>query len=153
MNLTIFTAFIQQAKINIADDPNYKLANSILQKHKPKEYKPRSEKAYLSQVYSKKGLTLTLSTVASLFVIGSAIFNYDYMLLIAVTFSVITTIVMGILQMRKTEIYYTTEYLDNAQLLSQADEHNIQKEEQNDNNKQHTIPQPTGTSTQESTGH
>ena len=134
MNLTIFTSFIQQAKVNIKDNPNYLKANEILQRHHPKEYIPRSESKYLGQTYTTKGISLALTTVASLLVIGSAILNYDYMILIATTFSVVTTIVMGIIQMRKTELYYTTEYYDYANYIekSQAEE-KANKEEKNDN--------------------
>ena len=140
MNLTIFTSFIQQAKVNIKDNPNYLKANEILQRHHPKEYRPRSESKYLGQTYTTKGISLALTTVASLFVIGSAILNYDYMILIATTFSVITTIVMGIIQMRKTELYYTTEYYDYANYIEKSqtrlneEQGNIDiKEEKNDN--------------------
>ena len=134
MNLTIFTSFIQQAKVNIKDNPNYLKANEILQRHHPKEYIPRSESKYLGQTYTTKGISLALTTVASLFVIGSAILNYDYMILIATTFSVVTTIVMGVIQMRKTELYYTTEYYDYANYIekSQAEE-KAKQEEKNDN--------------------
>lgn len=131
MNLTIFTSFIQQAKVNIKDNPNYLKANEILQRHHPKEYRPRSESKYLGQTYTTKGISLALTTVASLFVIGSAILNYDYMILIATTFSVVTTIVMGIIQMRKTELYYTTEYYDYANYIEQ--ETKMSQEEENDN--------------------
>ena len=49
------------------------------------------------------------------------------MILIATTFSVVTTIVMGIIQMRKTELYYTTEYYDYANYIEKS------QEEKNDN--------------------
>ena len=136
MNLTIFTSFIQQAKVNIKDNPNYLKANEILQRHHPKEYRPRSESKYLGQTYTTKGISLALTTVASLFVIGSAILNYDYMILIATTFSVITTIVMGVIQMRKTELYYTTEYYDYARYIENVqgtEEQKKSQEEKNDN--------------------
>lgn len=134
MNLTIFTSFIQQAKVNIKDNPNYLKANEILQRHHPKEYRPRSESKYLGQTYTTKGISLALTTVASLFVIGSAILNYDYMILIATTFSVVTTIVMGIIQMRKTELYYTTEYYDYAMSQTRLNDLDTEnKEEKNDN--------------------
>ena len=124
MNLTIFTSFIQQAKVNIKNSPNFKKAHEILQRHRPKESK------YLGQTYTTKGISLALTTVASLFVIGSAILNYDYMILIATTFSVVITIVMGVIQMRKTELYYTTEYYDYANYIEQE---NKNQEEKNDN--------------------
>ena len=117
MNMLIFTNFLQQSKLNVKDEENYKRANQILGRCKPKDYHPRSPKQYLTTEYTVKGAFLVVGTVASLFVIGNAIINYDYMLLIATVFSVITSIVFGIMTMRKAEIYYVSEYLDYALLI------------------------------------
>lgn len=117
MNMLIFTNFLQQSKLNVKDEVNYKRANQILGRCKPKDYHPRSPKQYLTKEYTVKGAFLVVGTVASLFVIGNAIINYDYMLLIATVFSVITSIVFGIMTMRKAEIYYVSEYLDYALLI------------------------------------
>lgn len=117
MNMLIFTNFLQQSKLNVKDEENYKRANQILGRCKPKDYHPRSPKQYLTKEYTVKGAFLVVGTVASLFVIGNAIINYDYMLLIATVFSVITSIVFGIMTMRKAEIYYVSEYLDYALLI------------------------------------
>ena len=117
MNMLIFSNFLQQSKLNVKDEENYKRANQILGRCKPKDYHPRSPKQYLTKEYTVKGAFLVVGTVASLFVIGNAIINYDYMLLIATVFSVITSIVFGIMTMRKAEIYYVSEYLDYALLI------------------------------------
>lgn len=114
MNMLIFSLFIQQARINIKDDENFKKANEILGKFKPKEYRPRSVKEFIVKEYAKKGTTLAITSVASLFVIGNAVINYDYMLLIATVFTVIMSVVFGIIEMKKVELYYITEYLDYA---------------------------------------
>ena len=127
MNFIIFDSFVKQAKINIKDDENFKKANEILAKNKPKEYRPKSEKKYLSEIYLQKGTSLVITSVMSLFVIGTAILNYDYMLLIATTFSVISCIVFGILTMKKVEVYYTGEYYDYA--LTQIKEETCIKSE------------------------
>ena len=127
MNFIIFDSFVKQARINIKDDENFKKANEILAKNKPKEYRPKSEKKYLSEIYLKKGTSLVITSVMSLFVIGTAILNYDYMLLIATTFSVISCIVFGILTMKKVELYYTGEYYDYA--LTQIKEEKCIKSE------------------------
>ena len=127
MNFIIFDSFVKQARINIKDDDNFKKANEILAKNKPKEYRPKSEKKYLSEIYLKKGTSLVITSVMSLFVIGTAILNYDYMLLIATTFSVISCIVFGILTMKKVELYYTGEYYDYA--LTQIKEEKCTKSE------------------------
>lgn len=117
MNMLIFSNFLQQSKLNVKDEENYKRANQILGRCKPKDYHPRSPKQYLTKEYTVKGAFLVVGTVASLFVIGNAIINYDYMLLIATVFSVITSIVFGIMTMKKAEIYYVSEYLDYALLI------------------------------------
>lgn len=117
MNMLIFSLFIQQAKVNVRNEVNYKKAIELLGKYKPKEYSPRSAKQFLSREYLRKGICLMITSVASLFVIGSALFKYDYMLLIATVFTVIISIVFGIIEMKKVELYYTTEYLDYAQSL------------------------------------
>lgn len=114
LNMLIFTLFIQQSKVNVKDEPNYKLANEILVRHKPKEYRPRSPSRYLSGVYSSKGISLVFTTAASLFAIGNAVINYDLMLLVATVFTVIISISFGIMTMKKCEVYYITEFLDYA---------------------------------------
>lgn len=114
MNILIFTNFLAQAKLNIKDDANYIKANEILGRCKGKEYHPRSPQKYLRQTWAVKGTFLIITTIASLFVIGNAILNYDYMILIATVFSVIVSIVFGIMTMRRVELYYISEYLDYA---------------------------------------
>lgn len=128
MNMLILNNFILQARINIKDDPNYKKANEILNKNKPKNYKPRSPQVYLSKAYIKKGVMLTLTTLASLIAIGEAAVNYNYLLLIATIVTVILAIVFGVVAMRSTEIYWTTEYLDYANYIQN---NKISKEEIN----------------------
>lgn len=121
MNLLIFDSFIKQAKINVKDDEYFKKANELLAKNKPKEYRPKSEKTFLTDIYLKKGTSLVLTSLMSLFVIGSAIINYDFMILLATAFSVISCIVFGILTMKKVEIYYIGEYYDYAMTLKQEE--------------------------------
>lgn len=125
MNMLIFSNFLLQAKVNISEDESYKAANEILGKIKPKNYKPRSPSQYLWKTYLTKGTILIITTICSLFVIGNAILNYDYMILIATIFTVIISIIFGVMSMRRTELYYTSEYLDYANYI---------KENQDDNN-------------------
>lgn len=132
MNLLIFTNFLQQSKINVKDEENYKKANEILGRCKPKDYHPRSPQHYLAREYAIKGTSLILTTIVSLFVIGNAIINYDYMLLIATVFTVIVSIVFGIMTMRKAELYYTSEYLDYALLIQKSLNEKISKKEINE---------------------
>ena len=114
LNMIIFSLFVYQSKINVKEEPAFKEAMQILSKHKPKEYRPKSPQKYFAKTYSTKGVTLMLTTAASLFAIGSAVINYDLMLLIATIFTIIISIAFGIITMKKCEVYYVSEFLDYA---------------------------------------
>lgn len=129
LNILIFSNFLQQAKINVKDNENYKEAINILLKNKNKEYCPRSPEAYMRSMYLTRGLGLVVSSVLSLFAIGNAILNYDYMLLIATVFTIIMSIIFGIMTMKKVELYYTTEFYDYAKNVELQ---KASKEAQND---------------------
>lgn len=126
-NMLIFTNFIQQAKLNVQDNENYIKAREILQQNKVDNYKPKSPAEYLSKTYLVKGGSLILGSITSLFTIGSALLTYDIMILFATIFTVIMSVICGVMTMQKTELYYTYEYLDYAKM--------IEKELKDDNNK------------------
>lgn len=126
-NMLIFTNFIQQAKLNVQENENYIKAHEILQQNKVDNYKPKSPTEYLSKTYLVKGGSLILGSITSLFTIGSAILTYDIMILFATIFTVIMSVICGVMTMQKTELYYTYEYLDYAKM--------IEKELKDDNNK------------------
>lgn len=117
MNLLILTLFIKQARVNVKDDANYKKAIEILERTKPREYKPISPKAYYSKTYARKGTSLAFTTIASLFAIGDAVINYNYLLLIATAVTVIFAVTFGVVSMKDTEIYLTSDYLTWAEFI------------------------------------
>ena len=114
MNIMIMSNFILQARNNVKENANYKKANEILNKNKPKNYKPRSPAQFLSKIYVHKGIMLTISALASLIAIGEAAINYNYLLLIATAVTIIIAITFGYISMKSTEEYWTNEYLDYA---------------------------------------
>lgn len=117
MNLLILNNFVLQARRNIKDNDNYIQANKILDKYKPKGYKPQSPAQYMSRMYLKKGGSLTITAAASLITIGEAAVNYNYLLLIATVVTIVFAIVFGVVAMHNTEMYWTTEYLDYAHMI------------------------------------
>ena len=121
MNIMIMSNFILQAKKNVKDDPNYKKAREILNKNKPKDYKPRSPSQFLTKMYLHKSITLTISTLASLIAIGEAAINYNYLLLIATAVTLIIAITFGYISMKATEEYWTGEYLDYAIMVEEKE--------------------------------
>lgn len=129
LNVLIFHNFMRQAKVNIRDDPNFKQANEIINRVPKKKYKPRSPHKFNGQQYGGKAAGLFCSSLLSTVVLAQALLTYDYMSLLIYLFTVTMAIVFGILQMKKCEEYWTSEYLDWAksyeaeqQRLKEADE-------------------------------
>lgn len=118
LNVVIFFSFMQQAKINVKDDPKYKEACEILAKEKrDKQYIPRNPKVWERKQYLSKGFTTFLSTVVGLVALTNAILTYDYMSLLAYSIAIIIAIVFGLLAMTSAEEYWTVEFWDYAQMI------------------------------------
>ena len=131
MNIMVMSNFILQAKKNVKDDPNYIKARTILNKNKPKDYKPRSPSQFLTKMYLHKSITLTISTLASLIAIGEAAINYNYLLLIATAVTLIIAITFGYISMKATEEYWTGEYLDYAIMVEEKENKCLKSETEN----------------------
>ena len=131
MNIMVMSNFILQAKKNVKDDPNYIKAREILNKNKPKDYKPRSPSQFLTKMYLHKSITLTISTLASLIAIGEAAINYNYLLLIATAVTLIIAITFGYISMKATEEYWTGEYLDYAIMVEEKENKCLKSETEN----------------------
>lgn len=116
LNVLIFHSFMQQAKINIKDNEKYIQANDILSRIKLKEYKPRSPQKWNSEQYSKKGTTIFISTALATVALTQAILLFDYVSMLTYLFTITLGIIFGVLQMKKAELYWTTEYYDYAKL-------------------------------------
>ena len=122
MNLLILTLFVKQARVNVKENENFKKANEILASFKPKQYKPISPAQYYSKLYARKGVTLAITTLASLIAIGDAIINYNYLLLIATAVTILFAVVFGVISMKDTELYLTTDYLTWAESIKKEKE-------------------------------
>lgn len=122
MNLLILTLFVKQARVNVKENENFKKANEILASFKPKEYKPISPAQYYSKLYARKGIALAITTLASLIAIGDAIINYNYLLLIATAVTILFAIVFGVISMKDTELYLSTDFLSWAESIKKEKE-------------------------------
>ena len=120
----IFHSFIKQGKLNIKDNPEYLQALDILSSIKPKNTDKRapSPAKYHASVYTKKGLSLIVSSFLSLMVFGEAILRLDYVALISYAITLIIGIVFGILQMKDEEYYWTSTFLTYAKQKKQEDD-------------------------------
>ena len=110
INLTIFTAFKKQGKLNIKDNDKFLEAQKLMNKVKCKKYKPLSPAKYQAKTYGKKGTTLVISTLASLVAITNMLLRFDYLALISYCITILMAIVFGIFAMKNDELYWTDEY-------------------------------------------
>jgi len=122
-NVIIFYSFMQQAKLNVRNNKYYKEANEILiQAKNMKEKEPQSPKKWERSQYLKKGTTIAFGTVFALFSLSQAVLAYDYISLISYSMTIFMAVVFGIIQMKKAEIYWTTEYYKYAMKIKAEEE-------------------------------
>lgn len=118
LSLMIFHCFILQAKINIKDNPNYQEANTLLNLNFDGEnIRPRSPKEWNKQAYGKKGVSLFVTSSLSAFGLTQAVLTFDWVSMLTYLFTILISIVFGILQMNDKEEYWTTEYLRYAKYI------------------------------------
>ena len=110
MNVLIFYCFMEQAKVNIKDDPKYIEANQILERVFDKRFLPRSPKTWNTQQYSTKAVSIFITTLMSAFVFTNAILTYDWVTALTYIFTLIFGLIFGVLQMKSAEKYWTNEY-------------------------------------------
>ena len=128
LNIMIFYCFMQQAKINVKDNNNYKSALDILGKVKNKQKKPRSPSKWNAQQYGGKATSIFITSITSTIVFTQAILSYDWISLLTYLFVLTLGIIFGILQMKDAETYWSTEFYEYA-LMIQTEEQNKEKEE------------------------
>ena len=114
LNVLIFHCFMQQAKVNVKDNENYKRARDILINQKEKEILPKSPNKWNSQQYIKKGSTIFITTGLSTIALTQAILSFDYVSMLTYLFTIVMGLIFGILQMKTAEEYWTDEYLQYA---------------------------------------
>ena len=78
-----------------------------------------SPKKWEASQYLKKGTTIVIGTVFALFSLSQAILTYKYSDLISYVLLIFLATVFGIFQMKKAEIYWTTEYYRYAKMIEE----------------------------------
>lgn len=119
INVLLFHSFIQQAKINVKDDPNYIAARKILADVAEKQYIPRSERDFNRIEYSTKFTSVGLISLLSVFSFGQAILEFDAIAFLSYIFTVLFGIIFGVLEMKKYEDYYTREFFEYAKYFEE----------------------------------
>ena len=125
-NVMIFHCFNKQGKQNVRDNTKYQKAKEILIGTNGKLVAdPRSPKQYAKDIYSKKGITIFLTTILGTIGLGQAVLTFDPLQLIVQAISLVVGLIFGFLQMKNTEDYYTQEYLDYANMIAKKEEQNV----------------------------
>lgn len=115
LNVLIFHCFVQQAKINSLNHPNYLLAQEILGSLKSEEVeKVLSPKEYFGGVYGRKMVLVFLSSAVSAIGLTQAILTFDLVSMLTYLFTIVVGIIAGLLEMAKDEIYWQENYLKYA---------------------------------------
>lgn len=131
LNLLIFHAFMQQAKLNVRNDPNYIRAREILAPLHRRQYVPKSPHKWNTEQYSKKGVTIFVSSLLALITIGDMILRFSWPTFIATIITVVIGIVVGVMQMMSAMDYWTNEFLDYALYIQKQMEPNKEDTEEN----------------------
>lgn len=151
VNILIFDQFVKQAKVNVRDNEQFKQAESILNniKEEAEEIKPAKE--YISALYKKKGITLGITTVLSIFGLTNAILTFDWVSMLTYIFTIIMALVFGWITMNEVEEVWTDKHYKYALKVQKESElkkefENVGNTEEQSNN---SIEKPSGTSPEE----
>lgn len=112
INILIFHCFVQQGKVNSLENAQFLEAQRLLGELRDAEGElTRSPQEVLNSVYSKKAITIFVTSMLSAIGLTQAILTFDIVSMLTYLFTIILGIIFGLLQMSEMEIYWTQEYL------------------------------------------
>lgn len=139
INLVIFHSFVQQAKVNIAENPNFKSAEEIMGQYADKDYIPSSPRKFLSKEYGIKGVVIFITSIFSAFALTQAILTFEFATFISYMLTIAFGLISGVLEMKKCEEYWSITYLQYAKYYQKK---KIEEEmERHDEEKIESIPE------------
>lgn len=106
----IFISFDEQGRINILTDERYINAYNKLYSVRDKKYIPISPTRYKVSTRGFKGITLSISMIATAFIVVEVALTYNYSVLLAYALTIFMAIITGIFQMNKASDYWTEEF-------------------------------------------
>lgn len=128
LNFTIFFSFCKQGEYNSRDTESYKKALSLLNMAKSTEVIPKSPRQWKRQQYLTKGLTLSITSMATLCIFTDIVLHYDWLALISYAITIVSAIIFGLLEMSTSEDYWTRTFLEYAEYKTKHSESNDTKE-------------------------
>ena len=118
INMSILVAFVNQGRINVSKNESFieSMKKWIeVQVYKGKKKKQRKHvyltpKQHYAALYTKKGVSLAVTSFASCFTITFMILHWDLATFIMITITVLFAVVFGFLQMQKEEFYWLNDF-------------------------------------------
>lgn len=132
LNVLIFHCFVQQAEINVRDDPKYKEASEILQLIDDEEEVWLSPKEFYRKEYRSKGISIVITSILGAFGLTQAILTWDGITFLTYLFTILICIIFSILAMLKFERYLTYDRWKYAKKIAEAQK-NLKSEMETDN--------------------
>lgn len=118
INVLLFYCFMEQAKVNVKDNPFYIEANEILRRYGLSDgLLPRDPETWEHQEYKTKGITIAVTTILSAVGLTQAILTFDWVSMLTYFFTIVIGVVFGVIQMNKAEVYWTVEYWQYAKMI------------------------------------
>lgn len=124
INVLIFYSFLQQGKLNVKNDENYKKAREILVQQKVKNVLPKSPAKWNAKQYSTKGVTIFITTGLTTIALGQALLAFDWISMLSYLFTIIMGVIFGILSMKSAEEYWSDEYYRYALMIQRDEQEN-----------------------------
>lgn len=118
LNFILFRSFMEQAKVNVKDNPYYIEANQILMRYgKILLRDPLDPTTWEHNEYRKKGTTVCIFTLLGAIGLTQAILTFDWLSMLSYFFTVVMGVLSGFIQMDTAETYWTTEYWQYAKMV------------------------------------
>lgn len=157
INVLIFHSFMQQAKVNVRNNAKYIEAKDILGKTKRKNYAPRSPEMWSRRQYGRKATIIAITTALATVALTQAILTFDWVSMLTYLFTIVMGLVMGVLQMKQAEIYWTGEFWEYAKQVEREEQEKKRctpfTEGKHDHDRRETTAESTGAGTTEPAGH
>lgn len=132
-NISLFHCFNKQGKLNVSQHEGYLEARTLLKQYNNTDIKKaRSPIKFHRDVYGKKGLSIFITTLLGTIGLSQAFLTFDIKEFVVQLIALVVGIVMGVLQMKDTESFWTEEYLEYAKDWVAEQEEKAQQEAQNE---------------------
>ena len=130
LNVLIFHCFVKQGDTNTKNDPTRLEAEDILNAHKGKKEKiPLSPHKFFVREYGRKVPTVFLFSILSLIAFGPILLVFNVTSFLSYLFTIIMSLVFGVLEMKRVEAYYTEDMIKYARYVQKMEEANTETHE------------------------